>query len=149
MKTKKAIGKTVLFGFVLMCICSMNVLAQSADEKAIGEVFRQGEAFWNKGDIEGYVSLYAPVDSCRMILSKGAVYGKENILAFYKKYWPKERMGNLVTDGMEYERLSDKHYFVTGYFHVSYPDGKKIEGRFSVIMLKYNDKWYLYTDHSG
>ena len=86
MKIKKTIWKIVLFGFVLMCICSMNVLAQSADEKAIGEVFRQGEAFWNKGDIEGYVSLYAPVDSCRMILSKGAVYGKENILAFYKKY---------------------------------------------------------------
>src|SRR5678815_827757 len=133
MKTKKAVWKMIPFGFVLICVCSIHVLAQSEDEKAIAEVFRQGEVYWNKGDIEGYVSLYAPVDSCRMILSKGAVYGKENILAFYKKYWPKERMGNLVTDGMEYERLSDKHYFVTGYFHVSYPDGKKIEGRFSAV----------------
>jgi ketosteroid isomerase-like protein len=149
MKMKKTIWKTASFYFVLMCIGTMNVQAQSADEKAIAEVFSQGEAFWNQGDIEGYVSLYAPVDSCRMILNKGAVYGKENILAFYKKYWPKERMGSLITDGMEYEKLSDKYYFVTGYFHVSYPDSKKIEGRFSVIMLKYNDKWYLYTDHSG
>jgi uncharacterized protein (TIGR02246 family) len=149
MKAKRIISLAGLLGVFFLSICSVQTFAQSADEKAINELFRQGEAYWNKGDIEGYVSLYAPVDSCRMILSKGAVYGRQNILAFYKKYWPKEKMGSLVTDGEEYERLSDNHYFVTGYFHVSYPDGKKIEGRFSVIMLKYNGKWGIYTDHSG
>lgn len=149
MKARRIIYLPVLPAVFFLCLSGLKTFAQSPDEKAISDVFRQGEAYWNKGDIEGYVSLYAPVDSCRMILSKGAVYGRENILAFYKKYWPKERMGQLVTDGEAYERLSDNHYFVTGYFHVSYPNSKKIEGRFSVIMLKYDGKWYLYTDHSG
>lgn len=146
---RTAIFRYCFFTVCLACLCSFATRAQSADEQEIRAIFRQGEAYWNNGDIEGYVNLYAPVDSCRMILSKGAVYGRENILAFYKKYWPKERMGTLVTDGEAYERLSNNHYFVTGYFHVSFADGNKAEGRFSVIMLKHAGKWYIYTDHSG
>jgi len=126
-----------------------NSYAQSKDEKKILAVLRLEEEYWSKGDIDGYVSLYAPLDSTRMILSKGAAYGKDNILAFYKKYWPKEKMGQLVLDGENMERLSRKFYYVTGYFHVKYPDGKTIDGRYSSLMIKIKGKWYLYTDHSG
>lgn len=126
-----------------------NSYAQSKDEKKILAVLRLEEEYWSKGDIDGYVSLYAPLDSTRMILSKGAAYGKDNILAFYKKYWPKEKMGQLVLDGENIERLSRKFYYVTGYFHVKYPDGKTIDGRYSSLMIKIKGKWYLYTDHSG
>src|SRR6185503_9893317 len=122
---------------------------QSKDERKILEVMRLEEKYWNAGDIDGYVSLYAPGDSTRMILSKGAAYGKDSILAFYKRYWPKEKMGKLVLDGERMERLSKKYYYVTGYFHVSYPDGKTINGRYSGLMKKIKGKWYLYTDHSG
>lgn len=126
-----------------------NSYAQSKDEKKILAVLRLEEEYWSKGDIDGYVSLYAPLDSTRMILSKGAAYGRDNILAFYKKYWPKEKMGQLVLDGEKMERLSRKFYYVTGYFHVKYPDGKTIDGRYSSLMIKIKGKWYLYTDHSG
>ena len=123
--------------------------SQSKDEKKILEVMRLEEKYWSSGDIEAYVNLYAPSDSTRMILTKGAAYGKDSILAFYKRYWPKERMGTLVLDGERMERLSKKYYYVTGYFHVSYPDGKSVNGRFSGLMKKIKGKWYLYTDHAG
>jgi hypothetical protein len=123
--------------------------SQKKDIKKMLAVMREEERTWSSGDIEGYVNLYAPHDSTRMILSKGAAYGKENILAFYKKYWPKEKMGTLVLDGERFERLSRKFYYVTGYFHVSYPDGKKVDGRYSSLMKKIKGKWYIYTDHSG
>ena len=140
-----------IFIFLLLSLISFvtTTLAQSKDVKKILAVLRLEEEYWSKGDIEGYVSLYAPLDSTRMILSKGAAYGKENILAFYKKYWPREKMGKLVLDGENLERLSRKFYYVTGYFHVSYPDGKAISGRYSSLMIKIKGKWYLYTDHSG
>lgn len=123
--------------------------SQSKDEKAILDLMRLEEEVWSNGDIEGYVNLYAPEDSTRMILTRGAVYGKDSILAFYKKYWPKERMGKLKLDGERLERLSDQYYYVSGYFHVSYPDGRTINGRFSGLMKKIKGKWYIYTDHSG
>ena len=130
-------------------IAPATVFSQSKDEKKILAVMRLEEKYWSAGDIEAYVSLYAPSDSTRMILSKGAAYGKDSILAFYKKYWPKEKMGTLVLDGERMERLSGKYYYVTGYFHVIYPDGKTINGRYSSLMKKIKGKWYLYTDHSG
>lgn len=136
---------TILFFFLISIIS----FSQSKDEKKIQAVLRLEEKYWSSGDIDGYVSLYAPLDSTRMILSKGAAYGKDNILSFYKKYWPKEKMGKLVLDGEAMERLSRRFYYVTGYFHVIYPDGKKIEGRYSSLMIKIKGKWYLYTDHSG
>ena len=143
MQAKVNVLLIILFLFTLPCF------SQSKDEKKIIEVMRQEERTWNAGDIEGYVNLYAPDDSTRMILSRGAAYGKDSILAFYKRYWPKERMGKLVLDGERLERLSKKYYYVTGYFHVSYPDGRKIDGRFSGLMKKVKGRWYLYTDHAG
>jgi uncharacterized protein (TIGR02246 family) len=133
-------------------ICLLFVItafAQSEDEKAILAVMREEERTWNSGNIEAYVDLYAPSDSTRMIYSSGAVYGKDSILAFYKKYWPKEKMGQLTLDGERLERLSNNYYYVSGYFHVRYPDGKSINGRFSGLMKKIKGRWYLYTDHSG
>lgn len=123
--------------------------SQSKDVKKIVATLRLEEKYWSSGDIDGYVSLYAPHDSTRMILSKGAAYGRDSILAFYKRYWPKEKMGKLVLDGEQLERLSRRYYYVTGYFHVSYPDGRTINGRYSSLMKKIKGRWYLYTDHSG
>lgn len=134
----------------LICLLFViTAMAQSSDEKAILAVMREEERVWNAGDIEAYVNLYAPGDSTRMIYSKGAVYGKDSILAFYKKYWPREKMGQLKLDGEHLERLSNEYYYVSGYFHVNYPDGKSVNGRFSGLMKKIKGKWYLYTDHSG
>lgn len=137
------------FTTLLSLLFVLTAFAQSKDEKAILAVMREEERVWNAGDIDAYVNLYAPSDSTRMLYSSGAVYGKDSILAFYKKYWPKERMGQLTLDGERLERLSNNYYFVSGFFHVRYPNGKTINGRFSGLMKKIKGKWYLYTDHSG
>ncbi|NOT50684.1 MAG: nuclear transport factor 2 family protein [Chitinophagaceae bacterium] len=147
--TCKHIIRLALFVMIFSLLTPASGFSQSKNERKILAVLRLEEEYWSKGDIDGYVSLYAPLDSTRMILSKGAAYGKENILAFYKKYWPKEKMGTLVLDGEQLERISRKFYYVTGYFHVKYPDGKTIDGRYSSLMIKIRGKWYLYTDHSG
>lgn len=139
-----------LIGALILLSCFGHTgFSQSRDIRNMLKVMELEEKYWSAGDIDGYVSLYAPGDSTRMILSKGAAYGRENILAFYKKYWPKEKMGKLELDGESFEKISRKYYFVTGYFHVTYPDGKKIEGRYSSLMKKVKGKWYIYTDHSG
>jgi ketosteroid isomerase-like protein len=135
--------------FLFLVLCPVFVFAQSEDEKKIREVMRLELETWNSGDIDGYVELYAPVDSVRMLYTGGAVYGKANILAFYKKYWPKEKMGQLSFTDVKLELLSPEYYYTSGHFHVKQKEGKEIKGRFSGLMKKINGKWYLYTDHSG
>src|SRR6185295_14609342 len=105
---KSLVSKLVLVS--MFCALSSAVFSQSKDEKAIWELMQKEVEYWNSGNIEAYVSLYAPVDSVRMIYTQGATYGKDSILAFYKKYWPKERMGQLSFTGVQLERIS-KDYF--------------------------------------
>jgi ketosteroid isomerase-like protein len=140
--------KKSFFSLMLLLFTQL-AFAQSDDDKSIRDLMRLEEKYWSEGNIEAYVSLYAPHDSTRMIYDRGAVYGKDSILAFYKRYWPKERMGTLKLDGERLERLSDEYFFVSGYFHVSYPDGRAVNGRFSGLMRKIKGRWYIYTDHSG
>jgi len=128
-----------------------HTFAQSKDEKAIYDLIQKELDYWNSGNIEGYVSLYAPLDSTRMIYNggKGATYGRDSILAFYRKYWPKERMGKLSFHDIRLEKISDDYYYNSGYFRVEHTDGKVSAGRFSGLFRKVNGKWYIYVDHSG
>ena len=125
--------------------------AQSKDVKDIIALMRTEEEVWNRGDIEAYVSLYAPGDSTRMIYNggNGITRGKDSILSFYKKYWPKDKMGHLTLQHDGIEKISKQYYYVSGFFTVSYPSGKAVKGRFSGLVKKIRGKWFLYTDHSG
>lgn len=122
---------------------------QTPDEKAVLACFDKQVEVWNKGDIEAYVDLYTPGDSARMILKEKVLYGRDSILAFYKKYWPKERMGKLSFSKIEMEQIAPDYMFVTGIFTVVFNDGKSVSGRFSSLSRKLNGEWYIYTDHSG
>lgn len=137
-------------------ICTLLVLfqiiplnAQSKDDKKIRQVFQKEIDCWNKGDIDCYVLLYAPVDSVRMLLKPNDIYGRDSIKAFYKKYWPREKMGKLSFENVRTERLSKKYYYVEGNFIVAYPDRKPVTGKFSGLMKKIGKEWFIYTDHSG
>jgi ketosteroid isomerase-like protein len=140
---------TLLFA-ILFCINTI-VSAQSKDVKDIIALMRTEEEVWNRGDIDAYVNLYAPGDSTRMIYNGGTgiTRGKDSILAFYKKYWPKEKMGTLTLTQDGIEKISNEFYYVSGFFNVSYSSGKPVKGRFSGLVKKIKGKWYLYTDHSG
>ncbi len=113
-------GSHISFSFLLLFVIYGN--AQSKDNKKIMEVFQKETDCWNSGDIDCYTLLYAPVDSVRMLLKQNDIYGRDSIKAFYKKYWPKERMGKLSFENVKIERLSKKYYYVEGNFIVSHPD---------------------------
>lgn len=136
---------------IILLLTNTIIFSQSKDVKAIIALMRTEEEVWNRGDIDAYVNLYAPGDSTRMIYNGGAgiTRGKDSILAFYKKYWPKEKMGTLTLQHDGIEKISKQFYYVSGFFNVSYPSGKAVKGRFSGLVKKIKGKWYLYTDHSG
>ena len=140
--------KSWIILFVFMC-CGYFAVAQSEDEKGITELFELQEKYWNTGDIDAYVSLYSAEGNPRMLYNYGEVEGKEKLLAHYKKYFPKEKMGKLRLDDIKKERISSIFYFVSGRFTVITDDGKNMIGRFSGLIKKVNGKWYIYTDHSG
>ena len=58
--------------FFLFSMAPIAAFSQWKDIEKMLAVIREEERTWSSGDIEGYVNLYAPDDSTRMILSKGA-----------------------------------------------------------------------------
>lgn len=134
---------------VCLLIFSTNSNGQTKVVQQVQDRLNAQQACWNNGDLDGYLAFYAPVDSVRMIYSKGVVYGRDSIAAFYKKYWPKERMGHLTMSDFVIEPLSDKDVFVSAKFSVDAPNGKNSSGLFSGLMRKIKGIWYLYVDHSG
>lgn len=135
---------------IVFNLITLSSFCQSKDEKEIAEFMRSEERIWNSGDLEGYVNLYTPDDKCRMLLKKGNVVGRKAILEHYKKYfWPQDKMGTLSLEYDLIEKVGKSTYYVTGFFHVLFKDGKKIDGRYSSIMKKMKGKWYLFADHSA
>ena len=132
----------------ILLIFSTGAFAQSNDVKLIQQNFDRQVECWNKGDIECYVEAYVKSDSTRVISSQGVTYGYDAILDLFKQYWTKDNMGTLTFKGINMERLSKEHYFVTGHFDVALPDGNHHAGYFSAIMKKVNGAWRIYTDHS-
>jgi hypothetical protein len=65
------IKQFILHGIILWS-GTLSLSAQSRDVLKMLAILRQEEKTWSSGDIEGYVDLYAPEDSTRMILNKGA-----------------------------------------------------------------------------
>lgn len=83
---------------LLVIFCSVFSYAQ--DREMILQNFEQQQECWNKGDIECYCEAYLPSDSVRVISSQGVLYGYDNILELYQKYWTPENMGELSFSGL-------------------------------------------------
>lgn len=120
------------------------------DETLIANNFMVQEHCWNNHDIECYMQAYALFEGIQTVSRGGVTYGYDAIIGNYRKYFPRERMGKLHFDNMTMQRLTDKLYFVTGRFNLTY-EGKdeQIRGWFSATMKKIHGQWYIITDHSS
>ncbi len=120
------------------------------DKALITGNFTAQENCWNNHDIECYMQAYAPFKDIQTVSRGGVTYGYDHIIGNYKKYFPKERMGNLHFDHIAMKRLADNLYFVSGRFNLKF-DGREelARGWFSATMKKIKGQWYLITDHSS
>ncbi|MBO0323006.1 beta-lactamase family protein [Muricauda sp. CAU 1633] len=122
----------------------------SIDDYTIRQNFKKQEDCWNNSNIECYMEAYAKTEPIQTASQGGITYGYDNIIGNYKKYFPKERMGELYFDNINTRRLSDHLYFVTGRFNLKFPGREELaQGWFSVNMKKIKGKWYMITDHSS
>lgn len=121
----------------------------SNDIAAIKDVMDKQVVAWNNGDIEGYMTGYWNNDSLLFIGSKGPKYGYGNTLSGYKKSYPdKETMGQLSFSSLQYKKLSDEYYHVTGAWKLTRKEDAP-SGFFTLIFRKIDGKWVIVADHSS
>lgn len=128
------------------CVATM---AQSNDEAIIRSEIEKQRLDWNKGNIEGFMTLYWQSDSLMFIGKSGITYGWQKTLENYKRGYPDTAaMGKLDFNLLQVRKLSDSYVFVVGKWHLTRSVGN-VGGHFTLLFRKINNKWLIVADHSS
>jgi uncharacterized protein (TIGR02246 family) len=75
-----------------------------AEEIALRDLLAEQAAAWNRGDLEGFVSVYA--DAALFLTPAGATRGRDEVLRRYRARYPDRRAMGRLTLAIEEVRLT-------------------------------------------
>ena len=134
---------------ILVIVLSLQLSAQSKDEKEIRSILATQTAAWNRGDIDQFMNGYWENDSLMFIGKSGVTYGWSNTLNNYKKGYPDiAAMGQLNFDLIQVKKLSKKYYHITGKWFLKRSIGD-VGGHYTLVFQKINGRWVIISDHSS
>lgn len=136
---------------ILIYLISHSLKAQSLTncKLEIEKVLNFQKDAWNKGNIEKYMEGYWNNDSL-IFVGKNLTYGYKPTLENYKKSYPtKEKMGTLDFKDVQSNCVSEIHAYTRGRWVIYYNENTKIEGNFTLIWKKIENKWKIIYDHSS
>lgn len=141
---------------LLICFCLLlgcNPLTKpkfdaAAETQAIRAVFTAQQIAWNNGDLEGFMEGYWKSDSLQFMSLRGINHGWQETLEGYQKGYPdRAAMGTLSFDILRITPLSTTHFVVMGRYHLT-RSGGNLDGAFTLIFKKINQKWVAIYDHT-
>lgn len=133
----------------LCCIFNAASYCQLHDEKEILKILENQTSYWNQGNLDEFVRGYWHHDSLMFIGQSGITYGYQNMLNNYKKnYSDTVKMGKLGFDIIKIQKLSSEYYFVISKWFLQRSVGN-LNGHFTLLFQKINNKWMIVADHSS
>ncbi len=134
---------------IIACILlTFQVWAQKESE--ILEIMSRQERYWNEGNIELFMEDYWKSPDLKFIGKNGVTKGWQATKdRYYKSYPDKATMGTLTFDIKEVDFLSKKTAWVLGKYHLKRPEKGDLEGHFTLILKKIDNKWVIVSDHSS
>ncbi|RPJ82661.1 MAG: DUF4440 domain-containing protein [Acidobacteria bacterium] len=121
------------------------------DEQAVRSALEASAAEWNKGNLDGYMSVYW--NSPDLTFSSGAntTRGYRDALDRYKRNYqaPGREMGQLDYSGVSVEILCPGTAFVRGSWRLKQSGGKEPHGVFTLLVKKLPEGWRIVHDHSS
>jgi uncharacterized protein (TIGR02246 family) len=112
--------------------------------------FARSAAAWNRGDLDAFVSDYAP-DSATSFVSGGHLrHGFDWIRAHYAPgFQPGARRDSLRFEELEARRLSATLALVTARFILSHAGQTTASGPFTLVMERRATGWKILHDHTS
>lgn len=139
----------VLFLFCISCSTTpKNEESLSSIRENISDILDHQENAWNEGDFEGFMDAYWKSDSLKFLCDGKITYSWISLMQTYKKtYSSAESRGLLKFDLLTIDKISDKHILITGKYIIKRQSS--LNGDFSLIWMKIDDKWTIIFDHSS
>lgn len=150
-------GKLLLAGILLAgasgCSRAMSspVTAEDAGLQAeMKQLFDRSARDWNAGDLDAFMSDYAPESTTSYISGGGVRYGYDRIRANYaSRFAPGASRDSLRFEDLAARPLGESHALVTARF-ILHRDGRTMSsGPFSVVMERRTDGWKILHDHTS
>ena len=141
----------ITVGFVMFF--SSTVIAQmtlnSKDKKAISEMMKAQEIYWNNGDIARFMEGYWNNAELVFVGKNGPTYGYHNTMEKYKKGYPdKESMGQLHFDILHTQQWDENTIQLIGKFTLT-RENDQPTGFFTLLFRKIDSVWKIVSDHTS
>lgn len=107
---------------------------------------------WNHGELEGFMTGYWHSPELTFFSNDGETHGFQETLERYKKRYQGEghAMGQLDFQDLRIEVLGNAAAFARGKWHLKMPDGKDLQGMFTLVLQKFpQEGWKIVHDHSS
>jgi uncharacterized protein (TIGR02246 family) len=105
---------------------------------------------WNRGDLDGFLSDYAPESTTTFVDGRRARHGFDFIRQYYApRFAPGARRDSLHFEEIEARRLSPQLALVTARFVLSRGGTISASGPFTLIMEQRPAGWRILHDHSS
>jgi ketosteroid isomerase-like protein len=137
---------------VLLGLCTLVPNAYAADsESAIKHVLTAQQEAWNRHDLDGFMSGYWNSPDLTFFSGAKETRGWQATLERYRATYnsPGHAMGKLDFSDLRIEMLGPEGAFVRGAWHLTMPEGKNPEGKFTLIFRKFGDGWKIIHDHTS
>lgn len=118
---------------------------------AVRAVLDAQVAAWNRGDLSGYMAGYAQTPDLTFYSGGTVTHGWQPTLDRYRRRYQQEGrvMGQLTFGEVHIEPLGEGAAMARGRWHLAFPDGKKSQGLFTVLLKKGPSGFRIVHDHSS
>jgi ketosteroid isomerase-like protein len=136
---------------VLAAACAAPKASFGDPPTEIAAMLRRAAADWNRGDLTGFMSDYAP-DSLTSYVSGGHVqYGWQKLYDRYRVAYfaPGKTRDSLTFEEVRVRPLTIDLALCTARFLLRRGDSVTASGPFTLVLQKRGDRWYILHDHTS
>ena len=146
----------ILISALLIAITPMSAGAMQcgrgpAPEEKVKRMLISGVEAWNQGNLEKFMRGYWRSPDLTFFSEGDIRKGWERTLLRYRQRYQGEarKMGQLELRGLKIDLLSCRAAAVTGQWELSFEDGRKPHGLFTLVVKRMNRGWRIVHDHTS
>jgi len=159
MKIKKLASHGALL-FIAICITATDSEAQkggkaarkptAGSDRILALLDAQVEA-WNSGDLDKFMRGYWKSPELTFFSSGGKLNGWDATIERYRKTYQSggREMGRLVFDDLDITMLGPDAAFVRGKWELTFSDGKRAGGIYTLVLRRLSNEWKIVHDHTS
>jgi uncharacterized protein (TIGR02246 family) len=144
-------ARRLLLVCVALAACAAPDAHRAAAVRDIADLLARSAADWNRGDLAGFMSDYAPDSLTSFVAGGGVVYGWQTLHDRYRDAYfaPGMTRDSLAFDALRVRVLAPTVALATARFALRRGDSVIASGPFTLVLERRNDRWLIVHDHTS